>query len=39
MTWLLNILTGFVKPRAEPSMLKILPIIPSQTSQIFDTLF
>ena len=25
--------------RAEPNMLKILPIIPSRTSQIFDPLF
>ena len=28
-----------MKDRAEPNMLKILPIIPSQTSQNFDLLF
>ena len=29
----------YIKSRAEPNMLKFLPIIPSRTSQIFDPLF
>ena len=32
-------ITGAALCRAEPNMLKILPIIPSRTYQIFDPLF